>query len=597
MEIYPDPTDIDISTMTVITKISALNKNKLVEESINEDEGNNNKGNGEGNGEGNSEGNSVKDSSKNTEESFSENFEIDLDKFTRFVNVYPPNDPQLHKKEGGIIEIDYPSNLNRGYTNKKKKKSPFYNQATIIYEYWGFRSVNIKIFNNGKLQMTGIQSSEEAKLITQYLIQKLKETNIYLYTSLNQIKKLKNQEYSMYYNPKTTKYCYYRKNYISKMGIDSILDGNEISELLGISQSNTESSNMEVPNMESSNTNVPNTGASNTNVPNTGASNMEVPNTEAQQIEDKEKFINKINIWLSDNEIMVINNKIAHKLAQLINLSNAKNSKIIENMHNNDNHLNNQTQINSIKSINKKISEIQSVLKRMEKISKIDKEILDNIIKNNKENLENIDCVKDVENDIIDLGNDIDCNYLLKLSYLKIELINSDFNTYFVINNTKLHQILRNKYKIFSTYEPNDYPGVKSKYCWNKNNKDKATEGICVCDTPCFSLGKKSVCTQITISVFQSGSIIITGAKSIHQVEDTYRFMNRVLKDNYEIIKGKTTEEDVKRFATGSNNLRKITKKKRLFYEKKCNIVNYDKIINKSLKNQQKINKKSANNK
>ena len=133
-EAYPDPTDIDISTMTVITKISALNKNKLVEDSIKDDNESN---------KGNNVDNSSEDSSKKTEESFSENFEIDLDKFTRFVNVYPPNDPQLHKKEGGIIEIDYPSNLNRGYTNKKKKKSPFYNQATIIYEYWGFRSVNI----------------------------------------------------------------------------------------------------------------------------------------------------------------------------------------------------------------------------------------------------------------------------------------------------------------------------------------------------------------------------------------------------------------------------------------------------------------------
>ena len=150
--------------------------------------------------------------------------------------------------------------------------------------------------------MTGIQSSEEAKLITQYLIQKLKETNIYLYTSLNQIQKLQYQEYAMYYNPKTTKYCYYRKNYISKMGINSILDNDEILELLGISQSDAQSSS---PGL--------------------------------QQIEDKEKILNKINNWLSDNEIMAIHNKIAHKLAQLITLSNAKNTEIIKNMNKKEN--------------------------------------------------------------------------------------------------------------------------------------------------------------------------------------------------------------------------------------------------------------------
>ena len=549
-ETYPEPTDIDISTMTVITKISALNKNKIIENSISgqsadhcishcEDQCNDNC--------------CHDDSSKKNEESFSENFEIDLDRFTRFVNVYPPNDPQLQEKDGGIIEIDYPSNLNRGYTNKKKKKNPFYNQATIIYEYWGFRSVNIKIFNNGKLQMTGIQSSEEAKLITQYLIQKLKETNIYLYTNLNQIKNLKNQEYAMYYNPKTTKYCYYRKNYIFKMGIDSILDYNEISELLGISH-DTESQQNELDNKNNKN----------------------------NKSNKKEYISNKINNWVSDNEIMAISNKISQKLAQLITLSNSKNSEIIQNMNNNIEQIDNQNKINDIKSINIKINEIQSVLKRMEKILKIDKDIINDIIKNNKDKLEDIEFIKNSPDSIINLGNEINLNYFLKLSYLKIELINSDFNTYFVINNTNLHHILTNKYKIFSTYEPNDYPGVKSKYCWNKNNKSKSHEGRCMCEPACFSLGKKSVCTQITISVFQSGSIIITGAKSIQQVEDTYRFMNKVLKDNYQMIKGKTTEEDIKRFKTGSNNLRKITKKKRLFYEKKCNIVNYDKITNKS---------------
>ena len=58
--------------------------------------------------------------------------------------------------------------------------------------------------------------------------------------------------------------------------------------------------------------------------------------------------------------------------------------------------------------------------------------------------------------------------------------------------------------------------------------------------------------------------------------------MNKVLKNNYKEIRGKTTEEDIKRFKTGSNNLRKITKKKRLFYVKKSDIINYDKIGIKS---------------
>jgi TATA-box binding protein (TBP), component of TFIID and TFIIIB len=136
-----------------------------------------------------------------------------------------------------------------------------------------------------------------------------------------------------------------------------------------------------------------------------------------------------------------------------------------------------------------------------------------------------------------------------------------------MINNTKLNHIVKNKYKAFSSYEPNDYPGVKNKFFWNANNKDN--QGKCLCTPKCVERGKKSICVQITISVFQSGSVIITGAKSIQQIKDAYYYINTIFKDNYDYIhckhqlnnKGKTQEV--------INNTRKIMRKKRLFYYKK----------------------------
>ena len=42
---------------------------------------------------------------------------------------------------------------------------------------------------------------------------------------------------------------------------------------------------------------------------------------------------------------------------------------------------------------------------------------------------------------------------------------------------------------------------------------------------------------MITISVFLSGSVIITGANHIDQIKDAYKFINKVLKDNYSKLK------------------------------------------------------------
>ena len=165
--------------------------------------------------------------------------------------------------------------------------------------------------------------------------------------------------------------------------------------------------------------------------------------------------------------------------------------------------------------------------------------------------------------------NIIDNIGTFKLINTKIELINSDFSTNFLINNTKLYKIVKNKYKAFSSYEPNDYPGVKNKFFWNADNvKEKRPQGKCYCDPNCIKRGKKSLCTQITISVFQSGSVIITGAKSIQQVKDAYKYINDIFKENFDDIKGKITEEDKAKNQEKINNNRKIMRKKRLFYFK-----------------------------
>ena len=55
-----------------------------------------------------------------------------------------------------------------------------------------------------------------------------------------------------------------------------------------------------------------------------------------------------------------------------------------------------------------------------------------------------------------------------EISFFKIVLINSDFKINYEIKRSELHQLLVNDKKIYSSYEPCIYPGVNSKYFWNK---------------------------------------------------------------------------------------------------------------------------------
>ena len=98
------------------------------------------------------------------------NSKINLGLLTRFANVYDQNDIELDKKSGGIYNIEYYGNCARGETFIDSIKAEFNNQATIKFKYWGFRNVNIKIFANGKLQMTGLKYENEATEVAKLLI-------------------------------------------------------------------------------------------------------------------------------------------------------------------------------------------------------------------------------------------------------------------------------------------------------------------------------------------------------------------------------------------------------------------------------------------
>ena len=117
-----------------------------------------------------------------------------------------------------------------------------------------------------------------------------------------------------------------------------------------------------------------------------------------------------------------------------------------------------------------------------------------------------------------------------------IALINSDYEVAFEIKRILLHSLLVNKYKIFSSYEPCIYPGVNTKYFWNTEYANMEYPGKCYCTVPCKGNGTgtgNGECKKVTIAIFQSGSLIITGARSLEQIETAYHFINNVFERHH----------------------------------------------------------------
>lgn len=104
-------------------------------------------------------------------------------------------------------------------------------------------------------------------------------------------------------------------------------------------------------------------------------------------------------------------------------------------------------------------------------------------------------------------------------------LINSDFDIQFQIDREILHRLIVDD-GYYSSYEPCTYPGVNIKYYHNPiiNNS-----GICDCEQPCNGKGKDNTCKKITIAVFKSGKIIITGGRTIENINAAYEFITNFI--------------------------------------------------------------------
>ena len=126
--------------------------------------------------------------------------------------------------------------------------------------------------------------------------------------------------------------------------------------------------------------------------------------------------------------------------------------------------------------------------------------------------------------------NDYDIDNIEIIDY-KISMINSDYSLEFKVDRLVLYNLLISITNLLVTYEPERYPGVKISYYHNNNNNN----GVCKCSklTKCNGKGLNLSCKKITIAIFQSGNVIITGARTEEQASDAYTYINKIMNEHY----------------------------------------------------------------
>ena len=119
------------------------------------------------------------------------------------------------------------------------------------------------------------------------------------------------------------------------------------------------------------------------------------------------------------------------------------------------------------------------------------------------------------------------------LERFSVQLINTDYALDKFINQDALHKLLVNEYNLSSTLEKTIYQGVNTKFYYNTFHSGN---GICQCENFCKGQGSgngEGECKRITMSIFRTGRIIITGARKMDQIETAYQFLNGVFDQHH----------------------------------------------------------------
>lgn len=130
--------------------------------------------------------------------------------------------------------------------------------------------------------------------------------------------------------------------------------------------------------------------------------------------------------------------------------------------------------------------------------------------------------------------SDFECNnFIIRMinTDFKSYIINDDVKTQFLIKRKALHKLLiSDLYNNKCSFQPGIYHGVKLEFFWNLSKE--INNGICDCSIHCFGKGKgngPNDCKKITVAIFESGSILITGGVCFKQIDDAYKYICNII--------------------------------------------------------------------
>ena len=125
-----------------------------------------------------------------------------------------------------------------------------------------------------------------------------------------------------------------------------------------------------------------------------------------------------------------------------------------------------------------------------------------------------------------------------KINGFETTMVNSNYSIGFKVDRDRLFNHLCKKYKfLFVSYDPAVYAAVKIGYYFNlvKDIQD----GICNCPNNTCTLNKSTSgkgsgngigqCKKVTIAIFESGNVVITGGRNINHANSAYNFINVII--------------------------------------------------------------------
>ena len=469
---------------------------------------------------------------------------IDLYTFSRVLPIHQPSAPECNTKTGCFLMIEKytesgSTDMPRGLVSGRLASTVFNNQITLHYRYLDFRNINVKVFSNGKLQMTGIMDPDwETKHIAESIINCLMGFKYRVYSNVEALANVIAHDYAVVWNAGTKTCDWYRRN----------LEFYDLRILMtsGLKYDATASKW------------INSTAAKRVYSEYAATADTELTSLRATL----DILLNKYD-FTDEDKVGYI--QLTERYKRLVKLDTkfATSTDF-------------KTDITD--AVYEYIDFFTNYKATLVKLQKSDDQFLGDV-----QSLHAAQIIVDMARAV---SGQIACDFYeyatglakkenYEVNNIAIELINSDFNTRFNNNLLSIHHLLTEKYNLYSYYKPNcRYAGIILKFFYNDAYTDtsKYTPGRCNCATSCITKSGIKSCTKLTISIFRPGSIIITSAKSIRQLDFAYKFINTMLKSKFSRVSYQDAS-GIQRDHYKLNEDRKIIRKENKYYIARDKIV------------------------